>query len=111
MTRKKLPERWQTSEKAIRAVQVAFDVEEKVLEAIRSEACRNNRTASDQIRSIVGLPVSQRVKRPRLTLSLSAEDYQFLAKRYDLAAEDRLEIKEKLTSELLSFAARKNKHE
>lgn len=108
MTNKRsLPTRWSKSAKAIQAVQVAFDVEERVLEAVRREACRRNLTPSDQIREIVGLTVAKRPKRPRLTLSLNQEDYAQLAQRYGLNVDDRLGIKEAVTQELVTFAERK----
>ncbi len=103
MTTRK-PARWQTSDEAIRAVQVAFDVEGAVLEAIRRAAFENNLSTSDQIRSVLGLAVTQRPKRPRLTVSLTPADYETLAARYAVVATDRLAIKERVTDELIRFA-------
>jgi hypothetical protein len=101
------PARWQGSDEALRAVQVAFDVEAAVLEAVRRAACDRNLSASDQIRRILGLPVSHRPKRPRLTVTLTPEDYATLAARYGLDAQDRLAIKERVTQELIDFAQKK----
>ena len=101
---KKMPERWQSSAGAIKAVQVAFDVEERVLTAVRSAAFDNNLSASEQISQVLGLPVATKPKRPRLTVSLSDEDYQLLAERYGIAPERKLEIKEKVTADLILFA-------
>lgn len=101
---KNVPERWQSSAGAIKAVQVAFDVEERVMTAVRRAAFDNNLSASDQIRLVLGLPVATKPKRPRLTVSLSDEDYQLLAERYGIAAERKLEIKEKVTADLIHFA-------
>ncbi len=98
------PDRWKTSDRAIRAVQVAFDVEDAVLEAVRRAAFETNRSTSDQIRHLLGLPVSGRPKRPRLTVSLTPDDYETLARRYGLDPSDRLGIKEKVTRELIDFA-------
>ncbi|MCZ4306050.1 hypothetical protein O4G98_15050 [Zoogloeaceae bacterium G21618-S1] len=98
------PTRWQSSDQAIRAVQVAFDVEQEVLEAVRRSAFEHNRSTSDEIRNLLGLPISSRPKRPRLTVSLSPSDYEELGARYDLSADDRLGIKERVTSELVTFA-------
>ncbi len=97
------PERWQSSDRAIRAVQVAFDVEDEVLEAVRRSAFEHNRSTSDEIRHLLGLSVSGRAKRPRLTVSLTPEDYTVLARRYGLDENDRLGIKEKVTRELIAF--------
>lgn len=98
------PARWQSSDEAIRAVQVAFDVEEAVLTAVRRAAFNNNLSTSDQIRRILGLSVSSRPKRPRLTVSLAQHDYEVLGARYGLAPDERLAIKERVTRELIAFA-------
>jgi hypothetical protein len=97
------PVRWQGSDTALRAVQVAFDVEEAVMEAIRVAAFHANVSTSTQIRSVLDLPVAARPKRPRLTVTLDAADYTLLAKRYGLGADDRLGIKEAATRELIAF--------
>ncbi|MET3493523.1 hypothetical protein [Variovorax boronicumulans] len=103
------PVRWQGSDEAIRAVQVAFDVEEAVLEAVRAAAFAQHVSTSDQIRQVLGLATTSKPKRPRLTVSLSGADYAFLAQRYGLAADDRLAIKERATRDLIAFASGKKK--
>lgn len=102
VTRK--PARWSGSDEALRAVQVAFDVELAVMDAIRTAAFHNNLSTSDQIRQVLDLSVSTRPKRPRLTVSLTAHDYALLAQRYGLEEGDRLAIKERVTQDLIRFA-------
>ncbi len=97
------PVRWQGSEPALRAVRVAFDVEEAVMEAVRVAAFHANVSTSTQIRSVLNLPVAARPKRPRLTVTLDTGDYTLLAGRYGLAPDDRLGIKEAATRELIAF--------
>lgn len=109
MSVQRKPPRWQSSDAAIRAVQVAFDVEETVLETVRRSAFEANRSTSDQIRFVLGLPTASRPKRPRLTVSLTPADYEVLAKRYGLPAEDRLAVKERVTQELIEFATKRKK--
>jgi hypothetical protein len=104
MTVARKPARWKGSDEAIRAVQVAFDVEEAVMEAVRTAAFHSNLSPSDQIRKLISLPTSERPKRPRLTVTLSGDDYALLAKRYGLSPDDKLTIKEKVTEELIRFA-------
>ena len=99
------PARWKGSDEAIKAVQVAFDVEEAVMEAVRTAAFHSNLSQSDQIRKLLALPTSERPKRPRLTVTLSGDDYELLAKRYGLPADDRLSIKQQVTEELIRFAS------
>ncbi|MDR2031174.1 MAG: hypothetical protein LBP86_02700 [Azoarcus sp.] len=101
------PLRWRGSDAALHAVQVAFDVEASVLEAVRRAAFENNLSNSDQIRSILGLPINRRPKRPRLTVTLTPEDYETLGERYGLPMEQRLAIKERVTHELVCFTERK----
>lgn len=104
MSVQRKPASWSSSDAAIKAVQVAFDVEEAVLEAVRTAAFQQHRSPSDQIRHLLELPVSTRPKRPRLTVSLNANDYELLAQRYQVQPEDRLLIKEKVTTDLINFA-------
>ncbi|KPJ92956.1 MAG: hypothetical protein AMJ53_08385 [Gammaproteobacteria bacterium SG8_11] len=99
----KIPERWKRSDKAVKAVQVAFDASEELSAKVRMAATRNGISASDQIRKIVGLPVSSRPKRPRLTVSLSEADYELLAKRYKMTHVDKQAIKAKVMEELRRF--------
>jgi hypothetical protein len=98
------PARWKGSDDALKAVQVAFDVEQVVMEAVRAAAFHNDVSPSDQIRRLLQLPTSERPKRPRLTVTLSADDYELLARRYGMSDADRLSIKEKVTQELIDFA-------
>jgi len=98
---RKLPEKWSSSIKAVKAVQVAFDIDEKIQFEIRKKALEAGLSPSDQIRSILGLPTNRRPKRPRLTVSLSPEDYEILAEKYHLDAEQQLEIKRKLMDDLV----------
>ena len=98
---RKVPVKWQSSVKAIKAVQVAFDMDEKIQLAIRTEALQAGLSPSDQIRDILGLPINKRPKRPRLTVSLAPDDYVILAEKYQLNSEQQLEIKKKLMDELI----------
>lgn len=101
---KALPKKWQASDKAMRAVQVAFYVDEQVQNKIRHDACIKGISPSDMIRSITQLPVSSPPKRPRLTASLNQDDYQVLAERYGLDPTDTLEIKRHVMQELIEYA-------
>ena len=100
---RKIPEKWQSSIKAVKAVQVAFDMDEKIQLAIRKQALEAGISPSEQIRDILGLPTNKRPKRPRLTVSLSSDDYELLAEKYDLASEQQLEIKKKLMDDLIHY--------
>lgn len=98
---RKLPDKWQSSVKAMKAVQVAFDMDEKIQLSIRKQALEAGLSPSDQIRDILGLPINKRPKRPRLTVSLALSDYQLLAEKYGLEARQQLDIKRRLMEELI----------
>ncbi|CUI02817.1 hypothetical protein [Massilia antarctica] len=96
--------RWTGSDAALRSLQVAFDVEKQVIDAVRYAAFKNQLSPSDQIRHILGLPCTSKPVRPRLTVSLSDADYAILAERFGLAVDDKRKIKESLHLALIEFA-------
>ena len=100
---KKLPEKWKNSEKSLRAVQLVFEFGQPVSDCIRKRANHNGLSPSNQIRHILELPTKQS-PRPRLSVSLSPEDYQQLAQRYDLKAEDKLGIRRAIAKELIAYS-------
>ncbi|XQW84195.1 hypothetical protein ACOYR1_13775 [Thalassotalea piscium] len=106
---RKIPEKWQSSVKAAKATQVAFDMDEKIQLEIRKEALEAGLSPSDKIRDILGLETNKRPKRPRLTVSLSLDDYEVLAEKYQLSADQQLEIKRKLMDDLISYVNHKSK--
>jgi len=101
---RELPEKWQSSQKAMKAVQVAFDMDEKIQYKIRKAALDNNLSPSEQIRDILGLTINKRPKRPRLTVSLNNQDYVELAAKYGLQPEQQLEIKKLVIEDLVRFS-------
>ncbi|MGL4473949.1 MAG: hypothetical protein ACRCT7_05760 [Shewanella sp.] len=96
-----LPPSWQQNQQAARASQIAFDLDEQFQYAIRKAALEAGVSPSDQIRSILGLAGPKRPKRPRLTVSLSANDYQALALKYGI--DDQLEIKKRVLDDLIDY--------
>ncbi len=96
--------RWSSSDAALRAVQVAFDVEKQVIEAVRYAAFANQVSPSDQIRKILDLPCTRKPLRPRLTVTLNDADYALLAERFGIDVDDKRRIKEILHQELINFA-------
>lgn len=98
------PARWRTAEPSLRAVQVAFDLEEQIQRTIRLRACELALSPSDCIRQILGLKVTTKPVRPRLTASFTEQDYQNLADRYALSPDQKIEIKRRVMQELMEFA-------
>ena len=103
MTKKKgnIPKKWEAERKAIKATQVAFDVGEKIQYVIRKEALDRSINPSDRIRQILGLSVSRKPKRLRLSISLSDDDMAFLAKAYKLEGDDPVEVKRRAAEKLV----------
>ncbi|WP_198264192.1 hypothetical protein [sulfur-oxidizing endosymbiont of Gigantopelta aegis] len=99
-TDKKRPNAWKKSDKSIRAVQVIFELEQSHSRNLRINAIKLDLSPSDYIRDIIGLPRKKPI-RPRLSISLSADDYVLLAERYDLQPDEQTAIREKIKEELL----------
>ncbi len=98
----KQPERWKKESKAVKATQIAFDISTEAQKRLKLTAIQNDLSPSDQMRKILGLP-SKKPVRPRLTISLSEEDYLILAEHYRVAPDDKLAIKELAAKEIISF--------
>ncbi len=97
---KKIPSSWTKSDKSIRAVQVIFELEQVQSRTLRIKAIEKDLSPSDYIRDIIGLPRKKPV-RPRLSISLSEDDYKTLAKRYRLNPDEKNKIRECIKDELI----------
>ncbi len=93
---------WRKSDKSIRAIQVIFELEQVHSRALRIRAIEKDLSPSDYIRELIGLPPKKPV-RPRLSVSLSADDYEILAKRYQLDKDDKAKIRVQIKAELMQF--------
>lgn len=82
-------------DKLAKATQIAFELEQNIALNIRTLAAQEGLTPSDQIRKLIGLSYSP-PKRPRLTISLTAEDYEILGKKYKIDSVNTIEIKKEL---------------
>lgn len=97
---KKIPKSWARSNKSIKAVQVIFELEQAVSRTLRIKAIEQDLSPSDYIRDIVGLPRKKPV-RPRLSISLSEDDYEILAKKYKLQPDEKDKIRAFIKQELI----------
>ena len=113
MTNKKnkVPAKWQAEQKAVRATQVAFDVGEQIQYVIRKEALDRNVNPSDRIRQILGLKVTRKPKRLRLSVSLSDEDLAYLAEQYQLEGHDPIEVKRRAAEQLVAHVREQTRQE
>ena len=100
----KIPKKWANENKAVKATQVAFDVGEQVQYVIRKEALDQSINPSDRIRQILGLKVTRKPKRLRLSISLSDDDLAFLAEQYQLDTKDAVEVKRRAAEKLVRHA-------
>jgi len=103
-----LSEKWPTERSRVRATQVAFDASEAMDICIRKAAYERGISPSDVIREIIGLKVNKGVKRKRLTVSLSEDDYQLLAKKYALNRVNKSLVKQLVYEELQDYAELKS---
>ncbi len=103
MVKKRVPKKWNRSDKSIRAIQLAFEFSGNIPHIIRDEASKLGLSPSDQIRKIIGLEVTP-PKRPRLTISLNQNDYKYLATRYRLSPDDKEGIRKAIRDDLIKFA-------
>ncbi len=99
-----LSEKWPKERKSMRATQVAFDANECMDNCIRKTAYERGMSASDVIREIIGLNVNKAIKRKRLTVSLSEDDYELLAKKYALKRVNKSLVKQLVYEELRDYA-------
>ncbi len=85
-----------------KATQIAFELEQRIAKRIHELAAQNGLTPSSQIRKIIGLSYAP-PKRPRLTISLSQENYKELGKRYDIDPQDTIGIKREIMNQLIEY--------
>lgn len=95
---------WSREERAVQAVQIAFDLSNDIQRTFRVAAAMQDMGTSDMVRKVLHLPYRKKRVRPRLTLTLKEEDFEVLAERYGLDPSDRLAIRQKVSEELRAFS-------
>ena len=103
MSDSKLPEKWKGEQRVAKAIQVAFDVGFEVQTVIRKEALDCMLSPSDRVRQILGLTVTSRPKRPRLSISLTDDDFLALGELYGISPDDKVAIKQKAAVYLIQY--------
>ncbi|MCH8496987.1 MAG: hypothetical protein LAT63_00790 [Marinobacter sp.] len=99
-------DKWPRETRAVKAVQLAFDLSGDIQRAFRVSAAMQDLTTSDMVRKALALPYKRRRIRPRLTLSLHPDDFRILAERYQLEPDDQNAIRKAVAEELSAFANR-----
>lgn len=97
-----MKQKWENEKKAVKAVQIAFDVGDEVNRRIRMEALEQGINPTDRIRQILSLPVSNKPLRPRLSISLSENDFIILADKFGISPNDRLKIRQLAAETLIA---------
>lgn len=95
---------WSKEERAVQAVQLAFDLSNDIQRTFRVAAAMQDMGTSDMVRKVLHLPYRKKRLRPRLTLTLKESDFEVLAERYGLDPADRLAIRQKVSEELREFS-------
>ena len=95
-------DKWEVEKRAIKAVQIAFDVGHDVNRQIRLEAVERGINPPDRVRQILGLPVNSKPIRPRLSISLSDDDFVALAQEFGVSVDDKLKIRQLAAEKLIS---------
>jgi len=98
-------DKWNREKQAAKSVQVAFDLGHDVSYRIRAEALQRGINPPDRIRQILGLPASNKPIRPRLSISLTEEDFDLLAAAFDVDVSDRLLIRQLAAEKLIEHLA------
>ncbi len=94
--------KWEKEKRAVKAVQIAFDLGDEVNHKIRLQALEKGLNPPDRIRQILGLPVNSKPVRPRLSISLSNDDFAALADKFGVPSEDRLTIRQLAAEQLIA---------
>ncbi|MBU2874761.1 hypothetical protein [Marinobacter salexigens] len=98
------PPDWSKEEKAVQAVQMAFDLSNDIQRAFRVSAALQDMSTSDMVRKVLQLPYQKNRARPRLTITLKDEDFELLAEKYGLDPLDRATIRHRVSEDLRAFA-------
>ncbi|MCO7226894.1 hypothetical protein [Pleionea sp. CnH1-48] len=96
--------KWQKQAEAAKATQVAFDVSESVHKFIQKCSVDDSLKPSDYIRKMLGLEYKQKKVRPRLTITLSQQDYEQLGELFQLDPTDHIAIKHAVAKRLIDLA-------
>ncbi|TQV88516.1 hypothetical protein [Aliikangiella coralliicola] len=99
--------KWEKQAKAAKATQVAFDVSETVHKNIQKQSVDHQLKPSDFIRKMLGLEYKAKKVRPRLTVTLSEEDYQKLGELFSIDPNDHIAIKHAVAKKLIEVVENK----
>ncbi len=91
--------KWKRQAEALKKVQLTFELMAPIDQRIRMEAIKTGDTPSNVVRKTLGLDTKPPV-RPRLGVSMSADDLQALAERYQVDPTDRKQLVRRATEQI-----------
>lgn len=93
---KKTIGKWNEQKAALKKIQITFELMQSVDREIRIEAATAGESPSNIIRKVLGLEANPPI-RPRLGVSLSQDEIENLAKKYDVDPSDRKHLVRRAT--------------
>jgi len=94
--------KWKSEREALKKIQFHFDMQVRQIQNLRVKAAYADMNPSDYVRKIVELPY-RTLDRPRVSLSFSPDDLEFLASRYDVDADDGATIRKRVKQEVEAY--------
>ena len=91
-------DKWENEKAILRKVQIHFVFQQEIVARIRHDAADENINPSDIVRKIVGLPY-KKIQRARIGLSFNPQEFEYLAKRYNLDTINEKAIKQHVIEE------------
>jgi len=105
--KKSAGDKWAAEKVALKKIQVHFELQQSLLHEVRVRSAKQDMNSSDYVRRVIGLSFAK-IQRPRISLSFSQEDFEFLAKRYDVDVSNKQELKRRVQEELIEHLAEQN---
>ena len=90
---------WVSERKALKKIQMHFTFTAHASKLLKIDAVNEKMSTTNYLRKLIGLTFVQDA-RDRIGISLSAEDFEILAERYEVDASDRDAIKRKVTASI-----------
>ena len=93
--------KWHDEREALKKIQWHFDMQSLQIQRLRVQAAMSDMNPSDYVRKMVGLTY-RTLDRPRVSLSFSGSELEYLAQRYGLSVDDAANIRKQVKLEVES---------
>ncbi len=91
-----------SSSKTVKTTQIAINLSAESRKKLRIEAAMDDMSPSDKARETLGLNLNTKKMRSKLILNLTEKDFKFLAGKYGVDPEDKLEVRDKAAEEIIN---------